>query len=81
MQVSHDREDREHLPGTLGSLSPILATEGNLGDLLPGAEAVIDGATPEALLSEARMDAAAKVRLQIGTGLPSVFIDCEIYRG
>ncbi|GHO58843.1 hypothetical protein KSB_73180 [Ktedonobacter robiniae] len=81
MQVSHDWEDCEHLPGVLWSLSPVLATEGNLGYLLPSAEAVVHCAAPKALLSEARVNAAAKVRLQIGTDLPSVFIDCEIYRG
>jgi len=81
MEVPHDREDLEHLPGGLRGPPPVLSTEGDLGDLLPGAEAVVHGATPKALLSEACVNAAAEVRLQIGTGLPGVFRDREVSRG
>jgi hypothetical protein len=81
MKISHDREHREHLRCSSRGLPPILPAEGDLGDLLPGTEAIIDGTTPKAPLSEARVNAAMEVRLQIGTSLPSVFIDREVYRG
>ena len=81
MKVAHDREHREHLLCGSRSLPPVLSAEGDLGDLLSRAEAVVHGATPKALLSEACVNAAAEVRLQMRTSLPGVFIDREVDRG
>jgi len=80
MELPHDREHLEHpLRGSRGA-TPVLSAEGDLGDLLPRAEAVVNGATRKTLLPEALVNAAAEVRLQIGTGLPGVFVDREICR-
>lgn len=81
MEVPHDREYRKHLFCGLRSLSPALPTEGELGDLLSSSKAVIHGTASKALLPEACMDAAAKVRSQMGTGLSCVFTDREVGRG
>ncbi len=78
MEVSHDCEHLEHLLCGLRGQPPILSAEGDLRDLLPRAEAVVNGATPKALLPEACVNAAAKVRLQMRTSLPGVFIDREV---
>jgi hypothetical protein len=80
MEVSHDREHLEHLLCSSRGPPPVPSAEGDLGDLLPGAEAVVNGAPPKALLPEACVNAAAEVRLQIGTSLPSVFRDREVCR-
>ncbi len=80
MKVPHDRKHLEHLLGSLQGLPPVLSAESDLGDLLSGTEAVVDGATPKALLPEACVNAAAEVRLQIGTSLPGVFLDREVCR-
>ncbi len=81
MEIPHNREHLKHLLGSLRGLSPALSTEDDLGNLLPGAEAVVNGATRKALLSEACVNAAAEVRLQIGTGLPGFFSNRKICRG
>lgn len=78
MEVPHDWKDLKHLSGRLGVLPPVSSSEGDLGNLLSRAEAVVDDATSKALLPEASVNAAAKVRLQIGTGLPGVFRDREV---
>jgi hypothetical protein len=61
MEVPHDGEHLEHQLSGLRGTPPVLSTEGDLGDLLPGAEAVVNGATPKALLPEVCVNAAAKV--------------------
>lgn len=81
MELPHDREHLEHpLRGSRGP-PPVLSAEGDLGDLLPRAEAVVNGATRKAPLPKALVNGAAEVRLQIGTGLPGVFVDREVCRG
>jgi hypothetical protein len=80
METAHDREDLEHLLGGLRGQPPVLSAEGDLGDLLPGAKAVVNGATPKTLRPEACVNTAAEVRLQIGTSLPGVFIDRKVCR-
>jgi hypothetical protein len=54
MQAAHDREHSEHQRrawlAARGGAPPVLAAEGDLRDLLPGAEAVIDGTAAEAAL-------------------------------
>ncbi len=80
MEVSHNREHGEHLLGRSRILPPVLPTKNDLRYLLPGTEAIINAATSKALLSEACVNAAAKVHLQIGTSLPGVFIDREVHR-
>jgi hypothetical protein len=81
MELPHDREHLEHLHGHSRRAAPVLSAESNLRDLLPCAEAVIHGATREALLTEAVVNPAAKVRLQIWTGLPGGLVYGEICRG
>jgi hypothetical protein len=81
MEVPHDRKDFEHLLCGSRGLPPVLPAVSNLGDLLPRAEAVIDGATPETLLPEACVNSAAEVRLQMGTSVPCGFVDREVRRG
>lgn len=78
MEVPHDREYLEHLLCDSWGPPPVLSAEGDLGDLLPSAEAVVHGATPKALLPEACVNAAAEVRLQIGASLPGIFSDREV---
>jgi hypothetical protein len=81
LEIPHDREHLEHLlRGVLGP-PPVLPAESDLGDFLPRAEAVVNGATPETLLPEACVNAATEVRLQIGTSLPGGFVDREVCRG
>ncbi len=46
----------------LGACAPVPAAEGDLGDLLSGAEAVVDGAAGEARSPQPGVDAAAEVR-------------------
>src|SRR5665648_651347 len=53
MEVSHDREHLEHLLCGSRGAPPVLSAVGDLRDPLPRAEAVVDGATPKALLSQA----------------------------
>ncbi len=81
MEVLHNREHLEYLLCGSRGPPPVLSAEGDLGDLLPGAEAVVNGATPKALLPEACVNAAAEARLQMGTSLPGVFRDREVCRG
>lgn len=80
MQIAHNREDRKHLLCRSWMLSPVSSAEGKLGDLLSGTEAVVNSAASKALLPELRVDAATKIRLQIGARLPGPFIDGEICR-
>ncbi len=81
MQVPHDREHFKHLPGSSRGLPPVMSTKDDLGDLLSSTKAVVNSATSKALLPEAGVNAAAEVRLQIGTSLSGVFIDRKIHRG
>ncbi|MGH1527098.1 hypothetical protein ACRAWC_25740 [Leifsonia sp. L25] len=59
VQLAHQREDGEHGTLRLASVVPRGAGEGVLRDLLPGTEAVEDGAALEAALAQFGMDAAA----------------------
>lgn len=81
MEVPHDGEHLEHLLGGLGRPPPVLSAEGDLGGLLPCAEAVVDRAALKALLPQAGVDAAAEVRLKVGASLSGGFVDREISRG
>jgi hypothetical protein len=81
MKVPHDRKHLEHLLGGLRGLPPALSAEGDLGDLLPCAETVVDRATPKTLLPEACVSSAAEIRLQMATSLPRGFVDREVRRG
>lgn len=81
MKVPHYREYREHLLRGSRSPPPVLSAEGDLGNLLSRAKAIVYGATSKALLSEACVDVASEVRLQMRTSLPGVFIDREVDRG
>lgn len=81
MELPHDREHVEHLPGGVRSLPPVLSAEGALGDLLSRAEAVEDGAAGKAPLPQLGVDAAAEVGLQVGAGLPGGLVSREVGRG
>src|SRR6266542_3353692 len=81
VELPHDRERLEHPRRGVRGTPPVLPAEGDLGDLLAGAEAVVGGAAWEAPLPETLMDAAAEVGLQIRAGLPGGLVDGEIRRG
>jgi len=81
MELPHDGEHREHLHCDSRRAPPILPAEGYLSDLLPRAEAVVDGATREAPLPEAVVNVAAEVRLQMWARVPGDFVDGEVCRG
>jgi hypothetical protein len=57
-----------------------VSAEGNPGNLLPRAEAVINRAASKAPLPEAVVNAATEVRLQVAAGLPGIFVSCEVSR-
>jgi hypothetical protein len=78
MELAHDREDGEHLLRGSRDPPPVLSAEGDSGDFLARAEAVVHGATRKALSPELSVNAASEVRLQIGTGMSGVLVDCEI---
>jgi hypothetical protein len=80
MKLPHDREHLEHLLRGSWGLLPVVSTEGDLGNLLPRAEAVINSATSKAPLPEAFVNAAAEVRLQVEAWLTGVFVDREVCR-
>src|SRR5215471_10847412 len=80
MEDAHDGKYREHLPGRCRGLPPVSSREGDLRNLLPCAEAVVYGTPPKAVLPEAGVNAAAEVRLQVGTRLAGVFRDREVCR-
>src|SRR5665647_2625544 len=81
MKVPYKRQHLEHLLGGLRGVPPALSAEGDLGDLLPRAEAVVDRATPKTLVPEACVSSATEVRLQVRTSLPGGFVDREVRRG
>jgi hypothetical protein len=78
VKLSHDREHREHLRRRLRVLAPVPPREGDLGNLLACAEAVVPGAAWETMLPEVFMDVAPETCAQMGTGLPGGFVDREI---
>ncbi len=80
MEVAHDWKHLKHLLCNSRGLLPVLSSEGDLRNLLPCAEAVVDGTSSKALLPEACVNAAAEVRLQIETSLACVFRDREVCR-
>ena len=80
MEIPHDREHVEHLLCGVRGPSPVLSTEGDLGDLLSCAEAVVDSAAPETLLPQACMNGASEVGLQMWTSMPGGLGDCEVCR-
>jgi hypothetical protein len=63
-----------------GACRQSLPAEGDLGDLLSRAEAVINGATRKTLLPETLVNSAAEIRSQTGTCLPGSFVDREVRR-
>jgi hypothetical protein len=81
VELSHDRENLEHLLRGMRGTPPVLPGENDLGDLLPCTEAVISGATRKTPSSKIIVNAAVEIRLQMRTGLSSAFVDCKIRRG
>ena len=59
-------------------MPPVHSAEGHLGNLLPCAEAVVDGTPTKALLPEVSVNTAAEVCLQMGARLASLFRDWEV---
>jgi hypothetical protein len=80
VELPHDRKNFEHLVGGERRLPPIPSAEGDLGDLLPRAKAIIRGATSKTPRPEALVDTATEIRLQIRTGPPRGLVDREIHR-
>jgi hypothetical protein len=80
VQLPHDREDREHLLGGRRVRPPVASEERDLGDLLAGAEAVVDDAAGEAFRPEARVDRTAQVALEVRTGHVGRLVDREVRR-
>src|SRR5258708_1469984 len=81
MEGSHAGEDGEHLLRGVWVVPPILSAEGDLGYLLPGAEAVVDGAAAKAPQPEGGVNAAAEVCPQIETRLTGRLGEREVRRG
>ena len=52
MEVPHDWKHLEHLLCRPRDAPPVLSAKCDLGDLLPRSEAIVNGATPKALLPE-----------------------------
>jgi hypothetical protein len=80
MQLPHDREHRKHLRCRLPVLAPVPPREGDLANLLAGAEAIIRGAPRETVLPEIVMDTAPEACSQMGTGMSGRLVDREIGR-
>jgi len=80
MQLPHDREHLIHLGCGPRVTAPVPPAEGDLGNLLARAEAVIHGAAAEALPPEIVVDAAPEVGPQMGTGTPGGLVDREVGR-
>jgi hypothetical protein len=80
VKLPHDREDLAHLLCGSRGLAPIPTAERDLGNLLARAEAVIHGAAWKAVPPEIFVNAASKVWLQIGTGMPGGLVNREIGR-
>lgn len=80
MKLPHDRKYLEHLLRGFRGLSPISAIIGKLGNLLSGAEAIVNGAASKTALSKAVVNAATEVLSQIVAGLSGILIHCEVYR-
>jgi hypothetical protein len=78
MEGSHEREYGEHLGGEVRGSPPVLSAEGDLGDLLPSAEAIVHGAPAKALRAKLRMDAAAEVGSQMGARLACLLREREV---
>src|SRR5258708_40253937 len=81
MKGPHTGEDGEHLLRGVWVPPPILSAEGDLGYLLPGAEAVVDGAAAKAPQPEGGVKAAAEVCPQIRTRLTGRLGEREVRRG
>jgi hypothetical protein len=64
-----------------GAPPPVLPAKGDLGRLLPCAEAVVNGATRKALLPDALVDSATEIRSQMEAWLFGVFVNREVGRG
>ena len=81
VQLPDDREHREHLGRDTRRPPPVLSAKGDLGDLLPGAEAVVGGAAGETLRPEAIVNGAAEIRPQVRACRPGFLVDGEVGRG
>jgi hypothetical protein len=80
VELTHDGEYVEHRRRSLRIASPVLPTEGHLGDLLTGAKAVEHDAALETSRSELLVDAATGVWQQIQAGSSGRLIDGEVGR-
>lgn len=78
VELPDDLEGREHLFRCSWVRFPADALEEVLGDVLTGSEAVEDGASPEASWSEAVVDGAGKVGVEVLAGSSCWFVDREV---
>ena len=78
MELAHDRERSEH-PGrcSRGAL-PVRPAEGDLGDFLSRAEAVVCGAPGEPTRTEAVVNDAAEGRVEVRARRSGVLVDGEV---
>jgi hypothetical protein len=81
VQRAHHRERVEHPARGRRVGPPVPPAEGDLGDLLAGAEAVEHRTAGEATLAQVAMDAAAGVRPQVRAGLPGGLVEGEVGGG
>lgn len=79
MKLPHDWEYLEHLLRRRGSLPPVSTAVGDMGHLLPRAEAVIYCAAAKAKLPEVAVNTAAEISLQVVARLSGGFIYSKIY--
>lgn len=68
VQLAHDRERGKHAGRQMRCGSPVLPTEGDACDLLPGSKTVIHGAPAVPVRAQVAMDATATVVPQVGAG-------------
>jgi len=80
VQCLDNRNHREHSLRDLGIPPPILAGERRLGDLLPGAVAVVGSATGKAALPQLAVDSTLEVGPQMRTRLTGGLVDREVGR-
>lgn len=81
VQRAQHREGVEHPPRGGRIVPPVPPTEGPLGQVLAGAEAVEDRAAGEAPLPQGAVDAAAGVGTQVWAGPAGGLVDHEVGGG
>src|SRR5262245_14410201 len=78
VERTHDAEGGEHRGCGSGCVAPGATAEGDLHDVLAGAEAVVDRATREPLGPQPVVDVAAEVAGEVGAGAAGRLVDGEV---